>query len=343
MTPLTAPEPLADPGSAAARFLAQGLTGALLGAAAASTAYSLLTRGRATGHEAVRAAGPGASDAFVAPGTPVAPQAPDTPDTCDVSGMPAAPRTPDAPDASGTAEATDVWLRTNFRGRRVTLRQGPALACGVCAAVLLVPGPGPRVRAASVLAAAGAAAFGVYDDLAGSSRARGLRGHLGALAGGRVTTGMVKMAGIGATGVAAARLLRRSPLDTALDGALIAASANLLNLFDLRPGRAAKVALFAAVPALASPAAPLLGPVVGASAALLPDELAERSMLGDAGANALGAALGAAAAARAPRPVRAALLAGVAALTLASERVSFSRVIDRVPALRRLDRWGRHE
>jgi hypothetical protein len=399
---LTAPVPLADPGSAAARFLAQGLTGALLGAAAASTAYSLLTRGRCA-RPALRAVVPGASDAFVAPGTPVAPQAPDTPDTCDVSGMSAAPRTPDAPDAfgtprvsgiqrapeatspsgtprvssalvttdaprtpavsgtpgaprasvaprapgapdpTGTAEATDVWLRTNFRGRSVTLRQGPALACGVCAAVLLVPGPGPRVRAASVLAAAGAAAFGVYDDLAGSSRARGLRGHLGALASGRVTTGMVKMAGIGATGVAAARLLRRSPLDTVLDGALIAASANLLNLFDLRPGRAAKVALFAAAPALASPAAPLLGPVVGASAALLPDELAERSMLGDAGANALGAALGAAAAARAPRPVRAALLAGVAALTLASERVSFSRVIDRVPALRRLDRWGRRE
>ncbi len=247
------------------------------------------------------------------------------------------------PDASVTPRAPDVWLRTNFRGRRVTLRQGPALACGVCAALLLVPGPDPRVRAASALAAAGAAAFGVYDDLAGSSRARGLRGHLGALARGRVTTGMVKMAGIGVTGVAAARLLRRSPLDTVLDGALIAASANLLNLFDLRPGRAAKVALIAAAPALASPAAPLLGPVVGASAALLPDELAERSMLGDAGANALGAALGAAAAARAPRPVRAALLAGVAALTLASERVSFSRVIDRVPALRRLDRWGRHE
>ncbi|MFE1398873.1 hypothetical protein ACFW53_13065 [Nocardiopsis dassonvillei] len=283
---------------------------------------------------------PRVSGALVTTGAPRTPAMSGTPGAPRAS---VAPRAPDAPNASGAAEATDVWLRTNFRGRRVTLRQGPALACGVCAAVLLVPGPGPRVRAASVLAAAGAAAFGVYDDLAGSSRARGLRGHLGALAGGRITTGMVKMAGIGATGVAAARLLRRSPLDTVLDGALIAASANLLNLFDLRPGRAAKVALFAAAPALASPAAPLLGPVVGASAALLPDELAERSMLGDAGANALGAALGAAAAARAPRPVRAALLAGVAALTLASERVSFSRVIDRVPALRRLDRWGRHE
>nr|WP_231972407.1 hypothetical protein [Nocardiopsis alborubida] len=358
---MTTPVPLPGPGSAAARFLAQGLTGALLGAAAASTAYSLLTRGRSARPGAVRAAGPGTPDACGAPSSsdvsaaPVTTGAPRTvvtagaPAASVVSGAPCTPGSPGtpyahgAPGSPGTPEAADVWLRTNFRGRRVTLRQGPALACGVCAAILLVPGPGPRARAASALAAAGAAAFGVYDDLAGSSRARGLRGHLGALASGRVTTGMVKMAGIGATGVAAARLLRRSALDTVLDGALIAASANLLNLFDLRPGRAAKVALIAAAPALASPAAPLLGPVVGASAVLLPDELAERSMLGDAGANALGAALGAAAAARATRPVRAALLAGVAALTLASERVSFSRVIDRVPALRRLDRWGRHE
>ncbi len=349
---MTTPVPLPGPGSAAAQFLAQGLTGALLGAAAASTAYSLLTRGRFARPGAVRAAGPGTPDARGTPSSSDISAAPVTAGasrTVVTAGAPAAsvvsdaPRTSGAPGSPGTPEAPDVWLRTNFRGRRVTLRQGPALACGVCAAILLVPGPGPRVRAASALAAAGAAAFGVYDDLAGSSRARGLRGHLGALARGRVTTGMVKMAGIGATGVAAARLLRRSPLDTVLDGALIAASANLLNLFDLRPGRAAKVALIAAAPALASPAAPLLGPVVGASAVLLPDELAERSMLGDAGANALGAALGAAAAARATRPVRAALLAGVAALTLASERVSFSRVIDRVPALRRLDRWGRHE
>ncbi|WP_049578575.1 hypothetical protein [Nocardiopsis sp. SBT366] len=233
------------------------------------------------------------------------------------------------------------WRRVNFRGRTVTLQEGPALASGVCAACVLVPGLTPRVRAATSLAAAASASFGAYDDLAGNARAKGLRGHLGALAHGEVTTGTVKMAGIGATGLAAASLLRRGPLDTLVDGALIAASANLVNLLDLRPGRAVKFALLASAPALASPAAPLVGPVLGASAALLPDDLAERSMLGDAGANALGAALGAAAAARAPRPVRLALLGGVVGLTLASERVSFSQVIERVPLLNRLDRWGR--
>ncbi|PWV46050.1 hypothetical protein [Nocardiopsis sp. L17-MgMaSL7] len=233
------------------------------------------------------------------------------------------------------------WQRVNFRGRTVTLKEGPALASGICAACVLAPGLTPRVRAATSLAAAASAAFGAYDDLAGNTRAKGLRGHLGALAHGEVTTGTVKMAGIGATGLAAASLLRRGPLDTLVDGALIAASANLVNLLDLRPGRAVKFALLASAPALASPAAPLVGPVLGASAALLPDDLAERSMLGDAGANALGAALGVAAAARAPRPVRLALLGGVVGLTLASERVSFSQVIERVPLLNRLDRWGR--
>ena len=64
-------------------------------------------------------------------------------------------------------------------------------------------------------------------------------------------------------------------------------------------------------------------------------------MLGDGGANAVGAALGVAAALAAPRPVRLALLAGQVALTLASERVSFTAVIARTPGLRHLDAWGR--
>ena len=64
-------------------------------------------------------------------------------------------------------------------------------------------------------------------------------------------------------------------------------------------------------------------------------------MLGDCGANALGAAVATAAAASWPRPARLLALAGVAALNLASERVSFTAVIERVPVLRRLDQLGR--
>jgi len=64
-------------------------------------------------------------------------------------------------------------------------------------------------------------------------------------------------------------------------------------------------------------------------------------MLGDAGANAFGALLGLATAATLPRPARLAVLAGIVGLTLASEKVSFTAVIESHPVLRRLDEWGR--
>jgi hypothetical protein len=64
-------------------------------------------------------------------------------------------------------------------------------------------------------------------------------------------------------------------------------------------------------------------------------------MLGDSGANALGAAVATAAARALPRSFRLLACAAVTALNLASERVSFTAVIERTPLLRRLDQLGR--
>nr|WP_218885371.1 hypothetical protein [Kineococcus aurantiacus] len=244
------------------------------------------------------------------------------------------------------------WERTNHAGRSVTLLEGPAAALAVSAGVLAAA---PPWRAAGAVAAVGAAAFGALDDLTErtgerDAGARGLRGHLAAARRGRLTTGGWKVLGIGATGLAAAALVERprdrvAVLDAVVAGALVAGSANLLNLFDLRPGRAAKVAAVAAASLAAGPGAaaarPLAGAVAGACAAVLPDDLAGRSMLGDTGANALGAVLGVAALARWHRRGRVGALAAVVALTLASEKVSFSRVIEAQPLLRELDRLGR--
>lgn len=254
------------------------------------------------------------------------------------------------------------WTRTNHRGEPISLLEGPAVAAGLAAAAACAGG---RAGAAGVVAVAGGAAFGLVDDLSeDASRARkGLRGHLGALARGELTTGGLKVLGIGATSLVAAGIALggragagsccgassaggRSAVgrlfDTAVAGALIAGTANLVNLLDLRPGRAVKASALAAAPLLAHrTAGPLAAGVIGAGASGLPGDLGERDMLGDCGANALGALVGTAAVVAAPRPVRAALLAGVAALTVASERVSFTEVIARTPVLRAIDEWGR--
>lgn len=247
------------------------------------------------------------------------------------------------------------WTRTNHRGDDVTMWEGPSWAVGAVAGALAAPGLPPRVRAGAAVATAGAAAFGVLDDLGERGSSKGLRGHLGSLARGEVTTGALKILGIGGTGVLAAALLLergdrgavRHLADVVVAGGVVAGTANLGNLLDLRPGRVLKVALAAAPAALAAGApAALPASAVGASLPLLRPDLGERSMLGDGGANAVGALLGVSAvAATAGAPAggrtRGVLLAGLVALTLLSEKVSFTRVIEGTPVLRELDALGR--
>ena len=135
------------------------------------------------------------------------------------------------------------WTRKNNRGREVTLLEGPAVALGIAAASLLAPGLPGTVRLAGSGAALAAGVVGLYDDLNERGAAKGFRGHLTALAHGEVTTGAVKILGIGAAGLAAGAVIRRDPLDRVLAGLVVAGAANVVNLFDLRPGRATKAAI----------------------------------------------------------------------------------------------------
>ncbi|MDO8107485.1 hypothetical protein Q6348_09795 [Isoptericola sp. b441] len=243
---------------------------------------------------------------------------------------------------------TPRWTRTNHRGAPISLLEGPAVGLGVLAGTAALPAPW---RGAAAIAGAGGLAFGLVDDLAeDSGRARkGLRGHLGALAHGELTTGGLKLLGIGAVSTVAAALAVGRPTgsravwlgDVLTGGALVAVTANLVNLLDLRPGRALKAVWLASLATLPGEGGPAGAVVLGAASAALPADLAERDMLGDGGANALGAVLGVAALAGTGRVGRVGLLAGAVGLTLASERISFSDVIARTSGLRELDAWGR--
>ncbi|MDN5820713.1 MAG: hypothetical protein L0H74_05730 [Brachybacterium sp.] len=242
--------------------------------------------------------------------------------------------------------------RRNFAGREVTLAEGALVVGGAT----VVAARGGRTADAVVLAGIGT--LGLVDDLleprlrrAGRPVSKGLRGHLGALRTGHLTTGAAKALGIPLVALGGA-LAAPSPRGGAIvvaDAALIAGCANLANLLDLRPGRALKAVLPAAILlALGSPEdlrgnsgrhLALAAAVPGLLA--LPADLRERGMLGDAGANVLGASVGGAATRRLPVPARLSLLGVVVALNLVSERVSFSAVIERCALLRSLDGLGR--
>jgi UDP-GlcNAc:undecaprenyl-phosphate/decaprenyl-phosphate GlcNAc-1-phosphate transferase len=248
-----------------------------------------------------------------------------------------------------STERKSRWMRTNHAGVSVTLAEGPIAVAALQAGALvdrLLDSSGKRSLPVAI-ASVGSGVVGAYDDLHGATQAKGFRGHLRALRSGELTSGTVKVIGVGLSAAAAAALVQRSragcpkpvcrALDGLLDTGLIAATANLTNLLDLRPGRAAKAIVLLGSGLVGFGAAP----AVGAAAGSLPTDLASRSMLGDCGANALGAAVGTAAAQALSRRFRLLAFVLVTALNLASERVSFTAVIERTPLLRELDQLGR--
>ncbi len=237
----------------------------------------------------------------------------------------------------------EPWERRNHAGAPVTLLEGPAYALGAAAGAFLSGGASGRGGAIAVL---GSAASGALDDLRGDATAKGLKGHLGALARGQVTTGAVKILGISAAALLGTWMSDRHTghgwPTTALGAVTTAAAANVGNLLDLRPGRALKVTVVAAAPLLAAPRSRGVAlAAIWAALAALPEDVSARSMLGDTGANAAGAAVGSAIVAGTALRGRFLAATVLTGLTLASERVSFSEVIDRTPWLRAIDAWGR--
>src|SRR5437870_5971277 len=249
-------------------------------------------------------------------------------------------------------------VRTNFRGSEVAVVGGIVILAGLLAgevglsvAYLLDPGgrAGPTFTSRDhwglLVGAFGFLGLGLLDDVAGNARSRGFRGHARALASGEITTGAVKALGGAAIGLIVGALWEGRLGPALLDAGILALSANFVNLLDLRPGRASKGFLPAWVVlayfAWGSAYVVLSLPVAAAALLWLAPDLGERGMLGDAGANLLGAVLGAGAVLTLGIPGRLAVLGVLVVLTAAAERWSFSRAIDATPPLRWLDRLGR--
>jgi UDP-N-acetylmuramyl pentapeptide phosphotransferase/UDP-N-acetylglucosamine-1-phosphate transferase len=212
--------------------------------------------------------------------------------------------------------------------------------------------------------ALGVAALGLIDDTLGEARPvsrdgtpdskrsdpthparRGWRGHGRAALHGELSTGTLKAAGSLGLALFAMSFEGLSKSRWLLAVGVLVLATNVFNLLDLRPGRAIKafVLLGAGLTLGSLDARPLWSLGLFAAPALVAGlyDLRERAMLGDTGANLLGALAGLWLVLTLSGTGQLIALALLVAITLYGELRSISALVERTPGLRALDSLGR--
>ncbi len=239
-------------------------------------------------------------------------------------------------------------VRPNFAGKQILSSYG-VIWFGYVAAIVFAlqrMGYAPPHLARLYPAVMGAMwALGAIDDIFGSREVGGFKGHFRKLLLERkLTTGAVKALGGGVVGLAAGWSVSGGDvLKWALAAALIPLSANVLNLVDLRPGRA--VAVFfvgigvTCICARGSLPAPwIVGAICAVTLVFAVSDSRGRAMMGDSGSNALGAALGLTIVLGTGLVFQAATVIVLVAVHVYSEKRSISGLIEGNRVLRAIDR-----
>ncbi len=201
--------------------------------------------------------------------------------------------------------------------------------------------------------ALGVIGLGLVDDTLGSDVGgasarpvqRGWRGHGAAALRGELSTGTLKAAGSLGLALLTMSYLGLSNGRWLLAAGVLVLATNVFNLLDLRPGRATKafVLLGAGLAIGSLDLRPLWALGLFAAPALVAGayDTRERAMLGDAGANLLGALAGLWLVLALSGTGQLIALGLLLAITVYGELRSISKLIERTPGLRELDSWGR--
>lgn len=248
-------------------------------------------------------------------------------------------------------------VRANYRGAVIPVGLGLVFFCGVMPgslAFFAFQGSDNSAKLFMWLWGLGAMGLaGFLDDCLGDRLVSGLKGHWSALLRkGELTTGVVKaavglMVGLGGALVEPAGF--NGNLDRFLLHLLvIVLNINLLNLLDLRPGRAGKFFLVASLLLVVGAGLPLAQPgmflhllLIASVLAYLGADLQGRVMMGDSGSNILGVGLGLASAWLLPDNVLLLQALGLVIVHIFAEKYSISRLVEKVTFLRFLDGLGR--
>jgi UDP-GlcNAc:undecaprenyl-phosphate GlcNAc-1-phosphate transferase len=196
-----------------------------------------------------------------------------------------------------------------------------------------------------ILALMSVSFLGFIDDMLGRRDTLGFKGHFGALFRGRLTTGGLKALGGGLVALFTAFFVSEGWANIIINTLILALFTNMLNLLDLRPGRAVKGFIFFTVLIIIIAGVKmdyvLLAPLAGAVLWYFRYDLSARVMMGDAGSNVLGFALGYLAVTELPFNARIGILLFLIAMHIFTEKYSLTRIIENTSILRYIDNMGR--
>ena len=186
---------------------------------------------------------------------------------------------------------------------------------------------------------------GIIDDSIGNRDVTGLKGHFKALIHGKLTTGGFKALLGGFVGLLICVSFDRTIPGIIVGTLVIALSTNLMNLLDLRPGRAIKVYLFISLILFIFGSIferEMMALILPAVLAYFYYDLKAKAMMGDAGSNVLGISIGIFIVTSYSLNVQIFWLILLIVIHVVAEKFSITKLIEKNYILNFIDKLGRN-
>lgn len=187
--------------------------------------------------------------------------------------------------------------------------------------------------------------IGLIDDFIGEEDIKGFKGHIKSLFKGRLTTGGLKAVVGLLLAIIFSASLSNGLIEMVVNILLITLFTNIINLFDLRPGRSNKVFLLLSVILIITAYIKdynfIIYSAIGIIIVYMKYDLKAKSMMGDVGSNALGITLGTFCVLTQTLNIKLIYLTILIVLHIISEFSSFSKIIKNNKFLNYLDNIGR--
>lgn len=240
-------------------------------------------------------------------------------------------------------------IRENYRGDMIPVGLGlvfiPTLVINSVILIYSNIVPEKIIMIYMLLFASIAMSFvGIIDDSLGNRGVTGLIGHFKALFKGSLTTGAFKALLGGFVGLTLAVTLSKSIPNIIVATLVVALSTNMMNLFDLRPGRAIKAYVILAIIIFLASAKfnrEVMMLIVPAVLAYFYFDLRALTMMGDAGSNVLGVSIGVFIVSSFDLPVQLVSLVLLVAIHVLTEKFSLTKIIENNKFLNYVDKLGR--